>query len=95
VENNQAPLLILHGLHDPYVPPEQSEELVEALKRAGKTYEYKTYVDEGHGILRQKKSFTTEKRRQTFGIYNYFTGSSGGDPPGQPACIIRNGHPDR
>jgi len=28
VENIQAPLLILHGLHDPYVPPEQSEELV-------------------------------------------------------------------
>jgi dipeptidyl aminopeptidase/acylaminoacyl peptidase len=28
--------------------------LVEALKREGKTFEYKTYPDEGHGLLRRK-----------------------------------------
>ncbi len=50
----QAPLLIEHGLQDPYVPPMQSEQLVEALRREGKTYEYVTYPDEGHGILRKK-----------------------------------------
>ena len=66
MENIQAPLLILHGLHDPYVPPEQSEELVEALKRAGKTYEYKTYVDEGHGILRRKNQLDFYQRMEMF-----------------------------
>ena len=50
VENIRKPLLIVHGLEDRTVHPYQSEELVEALDRAGKTYEYKTYADEGHGI---------------------------------------------
>ncbi len=53
VTNIQAPLLIVHGLRDPYVPPRQSEELVEALRSEGKTFEYVTYPDEGHGILRK------------------------------------------
>ena len=50
----RSPLLIVHGLQDPIVHPLQSEELVEALKREGKTYEYRTYPDEGHGLLRHK-----------------------------------------
>jgi dipeptidyl aminopeptidase/acylaminoacyl peptidase len=54
VAHIRAPLLIVHGLLDPYVPPLQSEELVEALRREGKTYEYKTYPEEEHGIFRVK-----------------------------------------
>jgi dipeptidyl aminopeptidase/acylaminoacyl peptidase len=54
VANIHAPLLIVHGLLDPIVHPLQSEELVEALKKEGKTFEYKTYADEGHGLLRRK-----------------------------------------
>ncbi|HMK07596.1 MAG TPA: S9 family peptidase [Anaerolineales bacterium] len=50
----RAPLLIVHGLQDPIVHPLQSEELVEALKREGKTFEYRTYPDEGHGLLLRK-----------------------------------------
>jgi dipeptidyl aminopeptidase/acylaminoacyl peptidase len=66
VENIQAPLLILHGLLDPYVPPLQSEELVEALKKAGKTYEYKTYADEGHGFLLRKNQLDFYQRMDRF-----------------------------
>jgi dipeptidyl aminopeptidase/acylaminoacyl peptidase len=50
----KRPLLIVHGLLDKIVHPLQSEELVEALKKEGKTFEYKTYPDEGHGLLRRK-----------------------------------------
>jgi dipeptidyl aminopeptidase/acylaminoacyl peptidase len=50
----RSPLLIVHGLQDPIVHPLQSEELVEALKREGKTFEYRTYPDEGHGLLLRK-----------------------------------------
>ena len=32
--------------------PKQSVELVEALRRHGKTFEYVTYRTEGHGFLR-------------------------------------------
>ncbi len=50
----RSPLLVVHGLQDPIVHPLQSEELVEALKREGKTFEYRTYPDEAHGLLRRK-----------------------------------------
>jgi dipeptidyl aminopeptidase/acylaminoacyl peptidase len=54
VANIQAPLLIVHGLLDPIVHPLQSQELLEALKREKKTFEYKAYPDEGHGLLLRK-----------------------------------------
>jgi dipeptidyl aminopeptidase/acylaminoacyl peptidase len=50
----KRPLLIVHGLLDKIVHPLQSEELVEALKNEGKTFEYKTYPDEGHGLLKRQ-----------------------------------------
>ena len=56
----------MHGLLDPYVPPQQSEELVEALRREGKTYEYKTYPDEGHGILRKANLLDYTARMELF-----------------------------
>jgi dipeptidyl aminopeptidase/acylaminoacyl peptidase len=66
VENIRKPLLILHGLEDTVVPPQASEELVEALRRAGKTFEYKTYAGEGHGFLRQAALVDACTRIQRF-----------------------------
>ncbi len=51
VANIRAPLLIMHGERDARVHPKQSEQLVEALKRADKTFEYVVYEDEAHGFL--------------------------------------------
>ncbi|MFN8515513.1 MAG: S9 family peptidase [Chloroflexia bacterium] len=45
----KAPLLIFQGLDDKRVPPRQSEEMVEAMQKAGKLVEYVTYAGEGHG----------------------------------------------
>ncbi len=53
VANIQAPLLILHGEEDERVHPKQSEQLVEALEKEGKTFEYYLYRSEGHGILQK------------------------------------------
>lgn len=50
VDRIKTPLLILHGEQDPQVPPQESQQLVAALKAAGKTYEYHTYPGEGHGF---------------------------------------------
>jgi dipeptidyl aminopeptidase/acylaminoacyl peptidase len=47
----QSPLLISHGLEDVVVPPEASEEMAYALRKAEKTFEYKTYSGESHGYL--------------------------------------------
>jgi dipeptidyl aminopeptidase/acylaminoacyl peptidase len=64
--NIQKPILILHGLLDTIVPPEASEEWVEALRRADKTFEYKTYADEPHGFLHRKNLDDAFERMERF-----------------------------
>ncbi|HUZ02902.1 MAG TPA: S9 family peptidase [Thermomicrobiaceae bacterium] len=49
VDAVQAPMLVLQGDADWRVPPAQSEELVQALEKQGKTVEYQKYAGEGHG----------------------------------------------
>ncbi len=66
VANVKKPMLILHGLLDDVVPPEASEEWVEALKAHGKTFEYKTYPDEPHGFLRRKNQLDVYERVERF-----------------------------
>jgi dipeptidyl aminopeptidase/acylaminoacyl peptidase len=66
VENVQQPVLILHGLEDDVVPPEASEEWVEALRRAGKTFEYKTYPGEPHGFLKRENLLDVWGRVERF-----------------------------
>ncbi len=65
-KNVQKPVLILHGLLDTVVPPEASEEWVEALRREGKTFEYKTYDDEPHGFLRRENLLDVYERMERF-----------------------------
>ena len=45
----QGPLLIVHGANDPNVQRQESDQMVEALRRAGKDVEYVVFADEGHG----------------------------------------------
>ncbi len=66
VENIRSPVLILHGLLDDIVPPEASEEWVEALQRADKAFEYKTYADEPHGFLKQHSQADAYSRIERF-----------------------------
>ena len=66
VHNMQKPILILHGLLDTVVPPEASEELVEILRKEGKTFEYKTYDDEPHGFLRRENRLDVYERMEIF-----------------------------
>lgn len=66
VRNVQKPMLILHGLLDTIVPPESSEEWVEALKRHDKVFEYKTYGNEPHGFLRRENLQDVYKRMERF-----------------------------
>jgi len=78
VENVRKPVLILHGLLDDVVPPQASEEWVEALRRAGKTYEYKTYADEPHGFLRRKNQLDAYGRIERFLDWYLLPGGSTG-----------------
>jgi dipeptidyl aminopeptidase/acylaminoacyl peptidase len=48
----QVPLLIAQGANDPRVKKAESEQIVEAMKKAGKPVEYLLFPDEGHGFAR-------------------------------------------
>jgi len=66
VENVQKPVLIFHGLEDDVVPPQASEEWVAALRRAGKTFEYKTYADEAHSFMKRSTRLDFYERMERF-----------------------------
>jgi dipeptidyl aminopeptidase/acylaminoacyl peptidase len=66
VDKIRTPLLIMHGEEDPQVPPQESAELVEALKKAGKTYTYVTYPGEGHGFERREHRMDAYRKQLAF-----------------------------
>ena len=66
LEQLEAPLLIAHGERDIRVSPRQSEELVAALRRLGKTFEYLTYPTEAHGFLRAGPQLHFYRRLERF-----------------------------
>jgi dipeptidyl aminopeptidase/acylaminoacyl peptidase len=48
----KIPLLVAQGANDPRVKQAESEQIVEAVKKAGKPVEYMVFADEGHGFAR-------------------------------------------
>jgi dipeptidyl aminopeptidase/acylaminoacyl peptidase len=70
LENVRVPLLIAHGERDERVSPKQSEQLVERLRKLGKTFEYATYPTEGHGLLRAGPQLDFYRRLERFLNWN-------------------------
>lgn len=54
IENIQAPLLLLQGLEDKVVPPDQAEVICDKLKRRGVDVRYISFEGEGHGFRQLK-----------------------------------------
>jgi dipeptidyl aminopeptidase/acylaminoacyl peptidase len=52
VDQIRIPLLIAQGANDPQVRRAESEQMLEALRKAGKPVEYMLFPDEGHGLRR-------------------------------------------
>lgn len=52
VDRLSVPLLVLQGLEDHVVPPEQSEVIVAAAREKGLLHDYLTFPGEGHGFRR-------------------------------------------
>ncbi len=50
IDQLKVPLLLVHGDADQTVPYRQSKLYAEALRKAGKTFEFYTYAKEGHGF---------------------------------------------
>lgn len=66
VASIQTPLLILHGEQDPQVPPQESQQFAEALKKAGKVSSYFTYPGEGHGFLQREHRLDAWRKQLEF-----------------------------
>jgi dipeptidyl aminopeptidase/acylaminoacyl peptidase len=49
-----APLLVVHGAHDTNVPVSESEQIVDALRRAGRDVRYLLFSDDGHEIVKRE-----------------------------------------
>jgi len=65
-EHLAVPILVAHGERDDRVHPAQSQELVAALRRLDKQYEYVTYPTEGHGFLRAEPFLHFHRRLERF-----------------------------
>lgn len=58
VDQIKIPMLIAQGANDPRVKQAESEQIVEAMKSKGISYEYMLFPDEGHGFARPENRLT-------------------------------------
>ncbi|HET7205112.1 MAG TPA: S9 family peptidase [Terriglobales bacterium] len=66
IDRVKAPLLLLAGGHDPRCPHEESQQVVDAIKKRGGVVEYKVYENEGHGFARVENQIDAYKRAADF-----------------------------
>jgi dipeptidyl aminopeptidase/acylaminoacyl peptidase len=62
IHNVKAPLLVLQGNNDPRVPREEAEQVVELLKKDGKTVDAHYYANEGHGFEKRENQIDSIRR---------------------------------
>jgi dipeptidyl aminopeptidase/acylaminoacyl peptidase len=62
----QAPVLFVHGADDKRVPIKHAEGMRDALKAAGKPYEWVVYSGEGHGFLKPENRLDYYRRMEAF-----------------------------
>jgi len=62
IHNVKAPLLVLQGENDPRVPKEEAEQVVELLKKDGKTVDAHYYPNEGHGFEKRENQIDSIRR---------------------------------
>ncbi len=62
LHNVKAPLLVLQGENDPRVPKEEAEQVVEILKKDGKTVDVHYYPNEGHGFEKRENQIDSIRR---------------------------------
>ena len=62
----ERPLLIVHGAKDARVSKENSDRLVDKLRKKDVSVEYLVFPDEGHGISKTKNRILFAHRMETF-----------------------------
>lgn len=77
VNRIEKPLLIAQGANDPRVVQAESEQMVAALRDAGKPVEYMLFPDEGHGFARPENRLEFYAAAEEF-LARYLGGQSAG-----------------
>ena len=62
IRDDKAPLLVLQGENDIRVPKEEAEQVVEILKKEGRTVDAHYYPAEGHGFAKRENQIDALKR---------------------------------
>jgi dipeptidyl aminopeptidase/acylaminoacyl peptidase len=65
-EEITAPLLVIQGANDPRVNKAESDQIVIALRRLGRTVEYLVAPDEGHGFAGELNNLATFAKIERF-----------------------------
>lgn len=66
IDKIKAPLLILAGGNDPRCPHEESQQILDEIKKKGGVVELKVYENEGHGFARIENQIDSNKRIAEF-----------------------------
>jgi dipeptidyl aminopeptidase/acylaminoacyl peptidase len=66
VDKFNVPVLIIHGEDDPRVPIQNAREFRDALKKAGKPFEYMTRPKEGHGFFKVQNNIDRYQITEAF-----------------------------
>lgn len=77
VDQVRRPLLIVQGANDPRVKQRESDQMVAALRRAGKDVEYLLFADEGHGVTHWANRLRFYRRLEDF-LAQHLGGRSAG-----------------
>ena len=80
VDQIKAPLLLLAGGQDPRCPEEESQQVVDAIKKRGGVVELKVYENEGHGFSRVENQIDAYKR-----VANFLQAHV---PPADCGCVL-------
>ena len=89
VEKLSCPMLILQGLLDKVVPPQQAEAMADALKKRGLPYAYLTFAEEGHGFRNASSQIAAQEAELSFfGQIFGFTPADAADPQFRAAEVV-------
>jgi dipeptidyl aminopeptidase/acylaminoacyl peptidase len=88
VTDATCPILLLQGLEDPVVPPEQSEGIASELAAHGIRHAYIAFDGESHGFRKTESIMTALEAELSF--YGQILGFS---PPGIPVLKLSDGKP--
>jgi dipeptidyl aminopeptidase/acylaminoacyl peptidase len=79
-ERIKVPLIIGQGANDPRVKQAESDQIVEAMRKNGKTVEYIVFPDEGHGFARPENRLKFYAAAEAF-LAKYLGGRA--EPPSE------------